>query len=354
MSQFHKLKVKDIQRETRDAVVVTFDVPAGLASDFRFIQGQYLTLRTTIDGEEVRRSYSICSGVQDSHLRVAIKRVADGVFSSWAQEMLKPGAFLEAAPPEGRFHMPLEPAARRHYLALAAGSGITPILSIMKTTLAAEPGSRFTLVYGNRSSSSVLFGQELGDLKDLYLERVNLIYIMSREQQDIDLFNGRIDADKCAELFARWIPVGDVDGVFVCGPEAMTRSVLTVLEEHGLPRTSIKAELFGTDQPVRAPRPVQAGPGIQATAIIDGRAREFEIDRGGETILDAALRQGVELPYSCKGGVCSTCRAHVVEGEVDMDVHFGLEDYEIARGYILTCQSYPAGDRVVVDFDNQH
>lgn len=355
MSTFQTLMVESVRHETRDAVVVTFSVPPDRAADFRFVQGQYLTLRADIGGEDLRRSYSICSGVDDDALRIAIKRVAGGRFSTWAQDALVAGSRVDVMPPQGRFFIPLAPEAARHYVGFAVGSGITPILSILRTVLSAEPKSRFTLVYGNRASSSVMFGQELADLKDEYLERLSIVHVMSREPQEIDLFNGRIDGAKCREIMTRWLGTETVDFAFICGPEDMTREVSETLASLGLPRERIRTELFGVERPAGAARQVDGDGGtIKATAIIDGRALAFEMKKGAESLLDAALRQGLELPYSCKAGVCSTCRAHLVEGEVDMDVHFGLEDYEIARGYILTCQSYAACDRLVVDFDDQH
>ncbi|PWR18659.1 1,2-phenylacetyl-CoA epoxidase subunit PaaE [Zavarzinia compransoris] len=354
MSTFHTLTVDSVRQETRDAIVVTLAVPPEAAGDFAFIQGQYLTLRAEIGGEDLRRSYSICSGVDDGALRIGIKRVAGGRFSTWAQDALVPGAAIEVMPPQGRFHVPLDAGADRHYVGFAVGSGITPILSILRSVLSAEPASRFTLIYGNRASSGVMFGQELADLKDLYLERLSIVHVMSREPQEIELFNGRIDGAKCREIMTRWLSPGSVDVAFICGPEDMTREVSATLEELGVPRAAIKTELFGIARPAGTARPLEAGTGtVQATAVIDGRALAFGMAKGAETLLDAALRQGIELPYSCKAGVCSTCRAKLVEGDVDMDVHFGLEDYEIARGYILTCQSYAACEKLVVDFDDQ-
>jgi ring-1,2-phenylacetyl-CoA epoxidase subunit PaaE len=354
---FHALTISAVRRDTRDAIVVTFEVPPDLRERFAFAHGQFLTLRTAADGEELRRSYSICSGAHDGELRVAIKRVGGGRFSSWAHERLVPGARIEVAPPDGRFGLPLAPGAAHHYLAFAAGSGITPILSIVKTTLAGEPRSRFTLVYGNRASSSVMFREELQDLKDRYLGRLTLLFVMSREAQDVDLFSGRIDREKCDALLERWIDLPTVDAAFVCGPEAMTLAVAASLEAHGLPAERIRSELFAA-----APR----GPGAfvprvdgsdaglcEAYAIFDGRRRTFTIEKGKETVLDAGLRAGIDLPYSCKGGVCSTCRVKLVEGEVDMDVHYALEDYEIARGFVLMCQSYPVTDRIGLDIDDR-
>ena len=355
MSKFHPLTVAHVARETRDAVALTFDVPPALAETFRFVQGQHLTLRADIDGDDLRRSYSICSAVQDGALRIAVKRAPGGTFSTWVNEQLKAGQTIEVMPPMGHFNVLLNAANRKHYLGFAAGSGITPLLSIIKTTLMAEPGSRFTLFYGNRSSAAVIFKEELSDLKDVFLARLNLVYVMSREPQDIALLNGRIDRQKTDALLAHWIDLADVDTAFICGPDGMMQAVSTSLQEHGFPKSRIKIELFAASIPKHEHKTHAAPPAgrteCAVTAIIDGAAREFTLEKTKENIIDAALRQGIELPYSCKGGVCSTCRAKLVEGEVDMDVNFALEDYEVARGFVLCCQSYPVTDKVVVDFD---
>ncbi len=336
-------------------MAVTFDVPPEWRERFRFVHGQYVTLRADVDGEDVRRSYSICSGAHEDRLRVAIKRVAGGMFSSWAHQALVPGATIAVAPPEGRFTVALAPERDRHYLGIAAGSGITPVLSILRTTLALEPLSRFTLVYGNRASSSMMFRDELQDLKDTYLERLSLAFVMSREGQDIDLFSGRIDRAKCDALFASWIDLSTVDVAFICGPEAMSHAVRDSLLAHGMPPESVKTELFlaagASLRVARVRPPEERSEEVAATVVIDGRERRFGIAKGSETVLDAGLRAGIELPYSCKGGVCATCRAVLVSGEVDMDRNFALEDYEVRRGFILTCQSYPVTDAVRVDYD---
>jgi ring-1,2-phenylacetyl-CoA epoxidase subunit PaaE len=356
MSTFHPLTVAQVKHETRDAIAVTFAVPPHLKETFRYRQGQHLTLRTMIGSEEVRRSYSICAAVQDEQLRVAIKRVAGGLFSTWANGALKPGMTLDVMPPEGRFNLPLEPDSRRHYLAFAAGSGITPILSIAKTTLLAEPHSRFTILYGNRASSSVIFRDELAELKDIYMERLNLVYVMSREQQDIELFNGRITHDKCRQLFQRWLRVEDVDYAFICGPEDMMHGVSSALQEAGMPKERIRIELFAAAaaNAVREPRTHYGANTVhltEVTVIMDGSHASFTMDKDKESLLDAGLRAGIDMRYSCKGGVCSTCRCKVVEGTVDMDVNYALEDYEVARGFVLSCQSFPVTDKIVVDFD---
>lgn len=357
MNKFHSLAVAQVQRETRDAIAVTFTVPEALRAQFRYTQGQHLTLRADIDGEEVRRSYSICSAVQDDRLRIAIKRVPGGRFSGWANEHLAPGQQLDVMPPSGHFNLPLDPAQARHYVAFAAGSGITPILSIIKTTLLSEPRSRFTLFYGNRASGTVLFKEELEDLKDRFMERFNLCFILSREQQDIELFNGRIDAAKVEALLTQWIDPADIDAAFICGPHAMMEAVHSALRAHGIAPERIRRELFATSIPAATtPRHDHEAPGqhdCEVTVIQDGRVHSFSLEKNRDSLLDAALAQGVELPYSCKGGVCSTCRCKLVEGEVDMDVNFALEDYEVARGFILTCQSFPVSDRLVLDFDQE-
>jgi ring-1,2-phenylacetyl-CoA epoxidase subunit PaaE len=355
MSKFYSLKVAKVKNETRDAIAVTFEVPPELKETFAWQQGQHLTLRATIGGEDVRRSYSICSAVQDGELRVAIKRAAGGLFSTWANETLKAGAALEVMPPMGHFNVPLDPANDKHYLAFAAGSGITPILSIVKTTLLAEPKSRFTLFYGNRASSSVIFRDELSDLKDLYMERLNLVYVMSREQQDIELFNGRITKDKCQQFLRYWIRAEDFDVAFICGPEDMMHGVSSALQEAGMSQERIRIELFAASIPKHEHKPRQAEAGArhqtEVTVIMDGNHASFTMDKDKESLLDAGLRAGIDMRYSCKGGVCSTCRCKVLDGEVEMDVNYALEDYEVARGFVLSCQSFPITDKVVVDFD---
>lgn len=355
MSKFHPLTVSAVRNETRDTIAVTFSVPPELAESFRYQQGQHLTLRAQINDEDVRRSYSICSSVQDDLLRVAIKRTTGGLFSTWANDTLKPGTVIEVMPPMGHFNVALAADNVRNYVAFAAGSGITPILSIIKTTLLAEPNSRFTLFYGNRASSSVIFKEELTDLKDIYMGRLQLAYVMSREQQDIDLFNGRITKEKTEQLLRHWIRVEDIDTAFICGPEDMMLGVSAALQEAGMPKHDIKIELFAASIPKHQhkPRPqsAEAPHETEVTVIMDGNHTTFAMDKDKESILDAGLRAGIDMRYSCKGGVCSTCRCKLVDGKVDMDVNYALEDYEIARGFILSCQSFPVTDKVVVDFD---
>jgi ring-1,2-phenylacetyl-CoA epoxidase subunit PaaE len=361
MSQFHSLNVKHIHHETRDAVVLSFAVPEALARTFEFRQGQYLTLRARIDGEEVRRAYSICSAEGES-LRVGIKRVEGGVFSNYVFNHVQIGSVIDVMPPQGKFGE-LKNAVNTapHYLALAAGSGITPILAIIKTQLKQQRNSRFTLVYGNRATPSVMFKEELAALKDVYPTRLNLIHVMSREPQDMTLFQGRIDRAKCDALMERWLHVPSFSAAFICGPESMMLEAKAALIAKGMDASQIQIELFASSQS-RAPRSVaQAGYAetsasasvCEVSLIMDGSTRRFSCVQNTQTLLDAGLAAGIDMRYSCKGGVCSTCRAKVTEGEVEMDVNYALEDYEVRRGFVLTCQSYPLTPTLTVNFDEE-
>ncbi len=353
MAHFHSLPITRRVQDTRDAIVLSFGVPAELQQAFRYEPGQHLTLRATIDGQEQRRSYSICSAVQEASLRIAIKKVPGGVFSNWAHATLSEGMQIDVMPPSGSFHLPLSAGHQRHYLAFAAGSGITPVFSIIKSTLLAEPMSRFTLVYGNRASSTVMLRDALADLKDSFLDRLSVIHVMSRERQDIDLFNGRIDADKCRALLAHWVRLDDIDHVFTCGPQQMMEQVAATLVSLGMDRARIHAELFGVAAAAVRTRVATsaAGADCEVTLVIDGRHVNFAMPRDAMSVLDAGLAQGIEIPYACKGGICATCRCKVVEGKADMDANHALEDYEVARGFVLSCQAFPATDRLVLDFD---
>ncbi len=353
------LRVASVAHLTRDAIAVTFAVPHEARERFQFVPGQFLTLDAEITGERVRRAYSICSLSPGDDLRVGIKRVVGGRFSTWAHTALVPGATILAAPPDGRFGAVGNVGTRAHYLGIAAGSGITPILAIVGNVLATEPQSRVTLVYGNRASSSMMFREELLALKDRYTARLSLVFVMSREPQEIATFAGRIDRAKCDALFARWVDIATVDRAFVCGPAEMMTQAVESLAAHGLSGDRVRIERFAAtsaDTPVsrRAARVETTASDddiCDARATLDGRTFVFPIRRGTETVLDAGLRAGIELPYSCKGGVCGTCRAVLIEGEVDMDVHYALEDYEIARGFVLLCQSYPASPTLAIDID---
>lgn len=357
MARFHPLEVTDVRRETRDAVVVTLRPRAEDAAAFDFTQGQYLTFRHDFDGDELRRSYSICAGRDEGVLRVGIKRVDGGTFSTWANEALKAGDLIDAMPPMGKFYTAIEPDTAKHYLGFAGGSGITPLLSIIKTVLAREPQSQFTLVYANRQINSIMFREDLEDLKNTYLGRFSVIHILESEGQEIDLFTGRIDAAKMTALFDRWIDAKSVDTAFICGPEPMMLAIAASLRDHGLTDAQIKFELFASGQPGRAKAKaiskdaVKLGSGTAATVTLDGATRSFEMPRTGQSILDAALEANLDAPYACKAGVCSTCRCKVIEGEAEMAMNHALEDYEVRAGYILSCQAFPLTDKIVVSYD---
>ena len=354
MARFHPLTVTDVHKTIRDALVVSLAPPEG--ADFDFTQGQYLTFRREFDGEELRRSYSICAGLDDGTLQVGIKRVEGGAFSTWANDQIKVGDTLEAMPPMGKFHTELDADAARHYLGFAGGSGITPVLSILRTVLTREPQSRFTLVYANRAVSTIMFRAELEDLKNTYMGRVNVIHVLEADAQDIDLFTGRVDEEKCALLFTRWIDIASVDTAFICGPEPMMLGIAASLRAHGLTDQQIKFELFGSSQPGRAKKQAiasdaaLAGAMTQATVTMDGATRSFKMPRD-MSLLDAALDNAIDAPFACKAGVCSTCRARVTEGEVEMLTNHALEDNEVADGFVLTCQCYPLTDTVRFDYD---
>ncbi|HEX6916026.1 MAG TPA: 1,2-phenylacetyl-CoA epoxidase subunit PaaE [Chitinophagaceae bacterium] len=355
--QFHRLVVKNVTRETPDCVSVSFEVPEGLKKEFEYKAGQNLTLRTWIDGrEELRRSYSLCSSPLDNEWKVAIKKVQGGRFSTFANEQLRPMSVLEVMPPTGKFTVEPDPAGKKRYVAFAAGSGITPVISIIKTILRAEPGSSFTLVYGNRNRSSIIFREELEALKNKYMTRFRIVHLLSREVTDAAINHGRIDAEKCEALFTRYIEI-DADQFFLCGPEGMIFCVRDYLKSRGVDEKKIHFELFTSPgqklsihrAPVIEEKHV---PKSRIVIIRDGRQFEFDLAYDSEPILDAAIQNGIDLPYSCKGGVCSTCSAKLTEGEVKMDVCYALEPEDVAKGYILTCQSHPKTERVVVNFDN--
>ncbi len=356
MARFHDLTVTDIHKTIRDAVVVTLKPQDGDEGAFDFIQGQYLTFRRDFDGEELRRSYSICAGKDEGILQVGIKRVDGGAFSTWANEELKVGDTLQAMAPMGTFHTGLDAGAERSYLGFAGGSGITPVLSILKTVLAREPKSTFTLVYANKGVTSIMFREELEDLKNLYMGRLNVIHVLETDAQEIDLFTGLVTEEKCGELFKHWIDIENVDTAFICGPEPMMLGIAAALRAHGLDDSQIKFELFASAQPGRLKRKAvskdAASSANQTKAAITLDGATQTITMGKDTsILDAALENAMDAPYACKAGVCSTCRCRVIEGEVEMVANHALEDYEVEKGYVLSCQSYPLTDTVTVDYD---
>ena len=359
MSAYYPLRISDAGAETESAVCLTFDVPGTLRDTFRFTPGQYLTLRCDIDGKPVTRSYSICSGIDDPDLRIAIKRVDGGVFSGFATESLKSGTVVDVMPPQGNFRVELEPAGGRNYLCIAAGSGITPVLSIIKSVLAREPDSHVTLLFGNQRVATIMFREELDALKNRYLARFQWLNILSRERQDVEILNGRINNKKGAELCRHLLDLKAMDEFFLCGPEAMISEVSRGLRANGIPESKIHYELFASSAADAAAviakhhaRAMQhAGKISEVTVISGGRETKFELTADGENILDGGLDNGVDLPFACKGGVCATCKARLVEGEVDMDLNHALTEDEITRGYILTCQAHPVSARVVVDYD---
>jgi ring-1,2-phenylacetyl-CoA epoxidase subunit PaaE len=352
--KFHRLAVADLRRETPDAISMSFAIPDELADDYAFAPGQYLTLRTMLDGEEVRRSYSICSGPDDHEIRIAVKKVQGGAFSGWALDELKAGDELDVMTPTGRFGVAHSPDEARTYVGFAAGSGITPLISIIKGVLAREPNSRFFLFYGNRTSSGILFQEALQQLKDRFLSRFALFHVLSQEEQDVPVLNGRLDRDKVALLLRAMVPAAAIDHLFICGPTAMSEEIAAVCGELGVPEERIHLERFVAGHggkpraiPMIAP---EAPPKAVASLIIDGKRRDVPVAEG-EAILDAALRAGVDLPYACKGGMCSTCRAKIVEGAAQMDVNYSLEKWELEAGFVLSCQAHPTTERVVVDYD---
>ena len=359
--EFHRLTIADVRQETPDAVSIAFAVPDGLRAAYRFTPGQYLTLRATIDGEDLRRSYSICSGLDDGELRVAVKRVDGGVFSNWlndtpraggALDTPRAGGAMEVMTPMGRFGVPPAGGARI-YAAFAAGSGITPILSILKTVLAREPASFVSLFFGNRNTQSILFRGQLEDLKDRYLSRLSVFHILSREQQDIAALNGHLDASKLRLLLPALLPPASIDQALICGPPGMIEGLEPALLELGLPRERVQVERF-TPTPGSHRRKIVAAadqaPKAIATIIHEGIRTTIPV-ADGEAIIDAAIRAGLNLPYSCKAGMCCTCRARLLEGRVEMEANFSLEAWETEAGYVLTCQSRPITGEVTIDYD---
>jgi ring-1,2-phenylacetyl-CoA epoxidase subunit PaaE len=358
-AQFHSLTIASVDKETDNAVCVRFDVPQDKKDVFAFTQGQYLTLKATIDGREVRRCYSICAGLDDGELRVAIKRVEGGVFSTWANQSLRSGDTIAVLPPQGTFYSEIDPAHAKNYLCICAGSGITPVLSIIKTILAREPRSLVTLLYGNQRSNTMMFRNELSFLKNRYLERFHWINIFSREPQEAAILSGHINNRKGGELNRRLINIRGFDDFFLCGPEAMISEVSRGLRGEGIDESNIHYELFAASADDARKRVERhharareyQGMVSEVTVIAGGRSYQFELTADGENILDAGLENGAELPFSCKGGVCATCKARLIEGKVDMDLASALEQDELDAGYILTCQSHPVSGKVIVDFD---
>ena len=355
--EFHRLKISNVRRETLDAVSIAFAVPTNLRDAYTFQPGQHLTLRTERNGEDIRRSYSICTGLDDGELRVAIKKVEGGAFSTLCNELFKPGDEIDVMTPQGRFGLVPDSANARNYLAIVAGSGITPVLSLLRSILKREPQSRFALIYGNRSTPDIIFKETLEDLKDRFVDRFVVHHVLSREQQDFALFNGRIDGERIRTLVKSFAAPSDIDHAFLCGPGGLIEEGRRALASLGIPAERVHVEYFSTDGLPVTPRPLVFSkqtddrPAVAiAHVTFDGSAYDLPI-RAGETIIDAGLRAGLELPFSCRGGMCCTCRAKLVSGEVRMDTNYSLEPWEMRAGFVLTCQSHPLTKEVTVDYD---
>ncbi len=357
-THFHKLRIKDIRNETPECVSIAFHIPEELKKEFEFTQGQNITVKAIINNEEIRRSYSICSSPLQNELRIAVKKISGGKFSLYA-DSIKENDALEILPPTGKFYTALNPVNKKNYIAFAAGSGITPVISLIKTTLATEPQSSFTLIYGNKNRSSIIFKEELEGIKNRYINRFALHHILSREQTDAAINHGRINKEKCDELNEKLININEMDEFFICGPEQMIFSVKDWLEKKEIDKKKIHFELFtvpGERSEIKNPKSDNQRRKIvdkisNVTINQDGIAFSFELGYDDESILNAALKQGADLPFACKGGVCSTCRAKLIEGKVDMEQNYALEPDELENGFILTCQSHPRSEKVIIDFD---
>ncbi len=354
MSRFHSLKIKDIRQETAACVSIAFEVPDSLKSEFAFLPGQHLTLKALIEGEEVRRNYSICSSPWENEWRIAVKKIAGGRFSKFANEKLKVGDSLEVMPPIGKFVCKTHPEQAKHYLAFAAGSGITPVMSILKAVLQQEPESLFTLFYINQRADTIIFKEELDNLKNLYLQRFSLHHILTKEDSGSELLSGRPTPEKIRQMARTLFTPDDVDEYYICGPEEMIHGIRNTLQELGVPKQQLHFELFTSGQNATI-RPKWTPPAkaiaASITITIDGNTFTFAQKNPEKTILDAAHESGADLPFACKGGVCCTCKAKLLKGEAEMEVNYGLEPEEVDKGYILTCQAHPKTAEVILSFD---
>ena len=354
MANFYSLKVKALKRETSECVSIALDVPSDLVTEFKFIQGQYVTFRLDLNGEEIRRSYSICSCPYGEELRVAVKQIPNGKFSTYANTILKVGDKLEVMPPLGSFNTPLDSNQVKNYAAFASGSGITPIMSILRATLSKEAQSNFTLFYGNKTNQTIIFKSDLEDLKKKYPHRFKVYHVLSRVDDVEDKFKGRLSARKCKTFHNDLIDLKKLDEVFLCGPEQMIFDVKDALINEGVKASSIHFELFtSSSQTTKADDFSEKSEvaNSQIEVIVDGDSHQFELTENGDTILDAAIAVDADVPFACKGGVCCACKAKVMEGSVKMEVNYALDEDEVEEGYILTCQSHPTSDKVVIDFD---
>jgi len=355
-SGFHTLTIAEVITETADAKSIRFDLPEELRDTFKFKPGQHLALKADIAGEDVRRTYSLCVAPQEGLLKVTVKRIAGGTFSNWANDVLKPGDRIEVMPPHGSFTWDFDPAAANHYVGFAGGSGVTPVLSLLKTALMTEPNSRFTLLYGNRDSQSVIFLEELARLKNRFMNRLQVHHFLAEEAEDIELFNGLLDRTKCDDILARLVNPKEIAAFFICGPGPMMDAAEAAIEAHGVPRDRIHIERFTAGRPSAAVaaqmHALQSqAQGLTMQVTLDGRKRRVPFDAAAGNILDSARVAGLPAPFACKAGVCATCRARVISGEVEMAARYGLSDEEVAAGYILTCQSVPKGEGVALDYD---
>ena len=356
MAKFHNIRVKDISKETDDCSVITFDVPEDLHNAFNFSQGQHLTLKAIINGEDTRRSYSLCSSPIDKEWKVAVKKIHGGKFSTYVNDTLNSGDMLEIMEPSGTFGVDIDKSKRKNYLVFAAGSGITPILSMMKTHLALEPESTFKLFYLNKNAKSIIFKEEIEQLRNQYFGRLNIFYFLTREQRDIELFNGRFTPEKIQQITHTFVDIQDTNEVFICGPEDMIFMIQDELVKAGLPKELVHYELFVTglsdEDKARAERLAQQSvEGKEITIVDGGKEFHFTMTKDYDNILDAALGAGADLPFACKGGVCSTCKCEVKEGSVEMKINYALDDKEVSQNLVLSCQAVPTSDKVTVDFD---
>jgi ring-1,2-phenylacetyl-CoA epoxidase subunit PaaE len=353
--KFNSLKIKDIRHETDECVSIAFEIPESIKTEYHYLSGQYLTLRATINGEDTRRSYSLCSSPYENEWRVAVKQVEQGVFSTYANKELKVGSTLEVMTPMGNFKLASDSSANKSYVLFASGSGITPILSIAKTVLMEEPNSDVTLFYGNKGFSSIIFREELEALKSKYLTRFRIVHVLSRESLGNQIQKGRINAEKCSQLYDAFLKNQSIDAVYICGPESMILDVEKTMKSKGVSEDKIHFELFtasGTKQ--KESNVISQEPSFDSSVsiILDGDAYDFYMSSQGKSILDAGYEAGADLPFACKGGVCCTCKAKIIEGSAKMDINYALDNNEVKNGYILTCQAHPTSERLVVSFDD--
>ncbi|WP_047548002.1 2Fe-2S iron-sulfur cluster-binding protein [Psychroserpens sp. Hel_I_66] len=356
MAEFHNIKVANVYKETDDTSVITFDIPTDLQEAFNYSQGQHLTLKAIINDEDVRRSYSLCSSPIDKQWQVAVKQIAGGKFSTYVNEKLRSGDIMEVMVPSGNFGVETNPEASKNYLFFAAGSGITPVLSMIKTHLKAEPNATCKLFYVNKTAKSIIFKEELEQLRNRYFGRLEIYYFLTKERRDIELFNGRFDDEKMQVLTKTFIDIPDTSEVFLCGPEKMVNYVSEYLIQAGLPKDLVHFELFVTglseEDIKRAERLAQQNvEGTEITIVDGGKEFSFTMTKEYDNILDAALGAGADLPFACKGGVCSTCKCEVKEGSVEMKINYALDEKEVSQNLVLSCQAVPTSDKVIVDFD---